>query len=163
MSQPDQSAALADLSARVAALEDRLEIAQLLARYGPHVDSGAGERTAQLWTEDGVFDVPPMATWTGREQIAGMVDGEGHQGLIHNGVAHVLSPPRVVVEGDEARAWNHALHIRWDPEADRFWIFRTSANEWQFRRTPEGWRITSRETRTLDGDERAFGLFGGVS
>jgi hypothetical protein len=153
---------MAALSARVADLEDRLEVAQLLARYGPGVDNGAGDKPADLWTEDGLFDVPPMASWTGREEIADMFNGEGHQNLIRNGVAHVLSPPRVVMEGDEATAWNHALHLRWDPVSDRFWIFRTSANKWLFRRTLEGWRIASRETRTLDGDELAFGLFAEV-
>jgi hypothetical protein len=163
MGSPADSDEFQALLARVQALEDQAAITQLLARYGPHVDSGAAEETAGLWTEDGVFDVPPLASWTGHEEIAGMVSGPGHQGLIHNGVAHVLSPPRVVVSGDEARAWNHALHIRWDPDADRFWIFRASANEWLFRRTPPGWRITSRETRTLNGDELAYGLFNGVS
>ena len=44
-----------------------------------------------------------------------------------------------------------ALNIRWDAEADRFWVARVSANTWRWTRTPEGWRITERVNANLDG------------
>lgn len=143
--------AVARLSVRVREVEDIAAIGQLLARYGPAVDSGAADAAADLWVENGVFEVPPYATWTGHDEIAGMVNGDGHQGLIRNGCGHVLTAPLVKIDGDEARAWNYALNIRWDAEQDRFWVARVSANSWLLRRSPDGWRVEHRVNRALDG------------
>ena len=151
---------LTELRARVRALEDVVALHQLVARYGPAVDSGSADAAASLWTDDGVFDVPPYAVWTGHDGIASMVEGEGHQALIHGGAAHVLTAPRVVVDGDQARAWNYALNIRWAPDEERFWIGRVSANEWRFVRQDGGWRAESRLSYTLDGAAAARELLG---
>ena len=51
-----------------------------------------------------------------------MISGDGHQSLIGNGCGRVLTAPKVVVDGDQARAWNYTFNIRWDKAADRFWI-----------------------------------------
>jgi ketosteroid isomerase-like protein len=154
MTEVDQLRAQLDaLATRLRLVEDQLELAQLVARYGPAVDSGAADAAAALWADDGSFIVPPIATWTGHEAIAGMINGDGHQSLIHNGVAHVLTAPRVVVDGDTARGWNYALNIRWDAAEQRFWVARVSANEWHWRRNGNGWRTVSRENRNLDGTE----------
>lgn len=147
----DLRATVADLTARMRRLEDHLEITQLVAQYGPNVDSGAADATAELWTEDGTFDAVGAMAMRGHEEIAGMVEGEGHQGLIRNGCGHVLTVPHVVVDGDEAEGRSYALNIRWDPEAERFWVARVSANRWRWARTPDGWRITERVNANLDG------------
>jgi uncharacterized protein (TIGR02246 family) len=145
------SAAVAQLAARVRVLEDQLEITQLVAQYGPAVDSGAGAAAAALWTEDGVFDAVPQRHMRGREQIADMVEAPGHQGMLNRGCGHVLTVPHIVVDGDRATGRSYALNVRWDPEADRFWIARLSANTWRWVRTPEGWRIEERINAGLDG------------
>jgi hypothetical protein len=49
------------LAAKVRALSDQVEIMQLVAQYGPAVDSGSGEAAAGLWTEDGTFDAATPA------------------------------------------------------------------------------------------------------
>lgn len=139
------------LSARVRALEDHIEITQLVARYGPSVDSGSAEATAELWTEDGSFDAVPYLEMRGHDQIAGMVRSDGHQALILNGCGHVLTVPHVELDGDVATGRSYALNIRWDPDADRFWVARVSANTWTWVRTPEGWRIAGRVNANLDG------------
>ena len=150
---------IAALVARVQVLEDQLALAQLVASYGPAVDSGSAEAAADLWFEDGVFDVVPYFELVGHDGIAGMVNGEGHQSLIHNGCGHVLTAPKIVVDGDEARGWNYALNIRWDSAEDRFWVARVSANEWQWRRGPDGWRTVKRTNVSLDGDEVPRSVF----
>ena len=88
------------LSERVRRLEDQAEITQLVAQYGPSVDSGSGDATAALWTEDGTFDVVPHLHMVGRDDIVDMVHGDGHQSLIRTGCAHVLTVPHVVIDGD---------------------------------------------------------------
>jgi hypothetical protein len=149
---------VAALTKRLGEVEDQLDLAQIVARYGPAADSGAADAAAELWTEDGAFIVPPMATWTGHGEIAAMYRGDGHQSLLRNGVAHVLTAPRVIIDGDTASGWNYALNIRWDAAAERFWVARVSANEWHWVRTESGWRTTSRENRNLDGAEEPRAL-----
>ncbi|MGO9854923.1 MAG: nuclear transport factor 2 family protein [Acidimicrobiales bacterium] len=147
----DLRTAVAALASRVQLLEDHLAITQLVAQYGPNVDSGSAEATANLWTENGTFDAVGAIEMQGRGQIAGMVRSQGHQGLIVNGCGHVLTVPHVLVEGDEAEGRSYALNIRWDPDAQRFWVARVSANTWRWVRTEEGWRIAQRVNANLDG------------
>jgi hypothetical protein len=139
------------LAAKVQALEDQLEIMQLVAQYGPAVDSGSGEAAAALWTDEGTFDAVPHLKMRGRDDITGMVHGAGHQSLIHNGCGHVLTVPHIVVDGNQATGRSYALNIRWDADADRFWVARVSANTWRWVRTPQGWRIAERINANLDG------------
>lgn len=143
--------AIEAMSTRLRLLEDHQEITQLVAQYGPSVDSGSADATAALWTADGTFDAVGAVQMHGREEIADMVRGDGHQGLIRNGCGHVLTVPHVVVHGDEAEGRSYALNIRWDPEAQRFWVARVSANSWRWTRTSDGWRIAERVNANLDG------------
>lgn len=106
---------LAALRRRAALLEDRAEIEQLVAQYGPSVDSGSAEAAAALWSEQGTFDVAGVIAMHGREQIAGMVDGEMHQGLIRNGCGHILTVPHIEIDGDTATGRSYALNIQWEP------------------------------------------------
>jgi hypothetical protein len=128
-----------------------LQITQLVAQYGPNVDSGAAKPAADLWTEDGTFDAVGAVTMQGHEQIAAMVESQGHQDLILHGCGHVLTVPHVVIDGDEARGRSYALNIRWDPEEQRFWVARLSANTWHWVRTEQGWRVRKRVNANLDG------------
>lgn len=147
----DLRTAVATLMNRVRALEDQVEIMQLVAQYGPAVDSGSGAAAAALWTEDGTFDAVPHRHMKGREEIAEMVLGDGHQSLIRNGCGHVLTAPHIEIDGDNATGRNYALNIRWDSDADRFWVARVSANTWRWVRTAEGWRTVERINANLDG------------
>jgi len=152
MNETDELRAMVHtLAARVQVLEDQLEIMQLVAQYGPAVDSGSGAAAAALWTDDGTFDAVPQLRMRGRDDITAMVHGDGHQSLIRDGCGHVLTVPHVVLDGDEATGRSYALNIRWDADAGRFWVARVSANTWRWVRTPQGWRITERINANLDG------------
>src|SRR5699024_11793086 len=94
---------LEELAARVAALEDRLTIADLMASYGPAIDAGDPEAVARVWTEDGVYDVD-TGVMRGRDEIAAMVVGERHQGYLRGGCAHILEPGSIRVDGGTAVA-----------------------------------------------------------
>jgi hypothetical protein len=152
MRETDELRAMVEtLAARVRALEDQVEIMQLVAQYGPAVDSGSGSAAAALWTEDGIFDAVPHLRMRGRDDIIGMVGGDGHQSLLRGGCGHVLTVPHIVVDGDQATGRSYALNIRWDADAGRFWVARVSSNTWRWVRTPQGWRITERVNAPLDG------------
>jgi hypothetical protein len=152
----DFEAIARDLARRVSDLEDQLAIQRVLAFYGPAVDSGSGEDAAGLWTEDGEYDAQ-LGTWTGRAAIAGMVHGENHQGLIHNGAAHVMGGvPYITVDGDRAVATSY-WHLHRKGE-DHFEVWRVTATRWELVRRPDGWRITRRVNRLLDGGDEARDL-----
>ncbi|SEP20376.1 nuclear transport factor 2 family protein [Trujillonella endophytica] len=153
---------VAALAARLQRMEDVLAITQLVARYGPAADLGDAGAVAGIWAEDGVYEAQPFGRWVGHGPIAGMIGG-GHQEMIRAGMAHVLTPPHVEVDGDTARAWNHALNLRWDAGNDRFWVARLSANEWTLRRVDGRWRTVKRVNRNLDGADEARALFAGIA
>lgn len=148
----DDDDRFARLEARLRQVEDQLEIARLVASYGPAVDSLDAEATTALWSDDGVYDIG-SDVWSGREEIAGMVRGQGHGSLVVNGVAHVHSFPRVTVTGDSAVALGYSRIYRW--QGDGFAVWRVSANRWDLERTVAGWRCTRRTTRLMDGTGHA--------
>lgn len=136
------------LEARLRRLEDEVAIARLIASYGPLVDAGEADRVADLWTEDGVYDVEQYFM-DGREQVAAMVRSEAHRGLIGRGASHFLGPAHVTVDGDRAVAvCESVLLVRHE---GRVLPARIGANHFELVRTSEGWRTTRRTTRGLDG------------
>ena len=141
--------AVAELTSRVRELEDRLAIYQLVASYGPAVDSESGPAVAALWSEDGVYDPGGVPAYTGRADVGALVDGPLHQRYLRSGCAHVLSLPVVRVDGDTAVAVNHSrvyLH-----ETDHWRLERVSANRWELRRVDGRWQVVRRANRLLDG------------
>ncbi|NDZ78928.1 nuclear transport factor 2 family protein [Streptomyces sp. SID10853] len=144
----DTARRIAALEARLALLEDEREIARLIASYGPLVDSADAEAVAALWEPDGVYDVDELLM-TGRAEIAAMVGSDRHGQWVSGGCAHVVGPPRVTVTGDEAVAVCHSLMVVHD--ASGFTVRRATANHWRLRRSQDGWQVTYRTNRVLDG------------
>lgn len=154
MTDPAHDRILA-LEARLQRLEDEQAIARLVASYGPLVDAGEAERVADLWTDDGVYDVEGWFM-DGRAAIEAMVRSDAHQGLIGAGSCHFLGPAHVSVNGDHAVAvCPSVLFARRD---GRPAVARIGANRFELVRTPDGWRTTRRTTRGLDGSPEARGL-----
>jgi hypothetical protein len=152
---------LAALEARVRRLEDEQEIAQLISGYGPLVDGAQADAVAALWTVDGVYDVDEVLL-EGSPAIAAMVRSRPHQAWLAGGCAHVLSPARVHVTGDDAVAVCHSLMIVAGAgtfeEGGAFAVRRASAHHWVLVRTPSGWKVTRRTSRVLDGRHEARAL-----
>jgi hypothetical protein len=158
------------LETRTRALEDQVALYQLMSAYGPLVDSGDAPATSQLWIEDGIYD------WGGGGQagpgepvregadgaafsqaaIADMVRGDYHQQIIQGGSGHVIGLPHIVLDGDRAVAISYSRLYRRDGENFRVW--RVGANRWEFVRTPQGWRVSRRINRVLDGGDEARAL-----
>lgn len=155
----DTEARLAALEARLTLLEDEREITRLVASYGPLVDAGEADRVADLWTEDGVYDVDELFMGN-RAEIDAMVRSDAHQGLIGRGCCHFLGPAHVTVEGDRAVAiCASILLVRHE---GRVLPVRIGANRFELERTGDGWRSTRRTTRALDGSAEARALLASV-
>ncbi|MFN2540102.1 MAG: nuclear transport factor 2 family protein [Mycobacteriales bacterium] len=129
-------------------MSDVEAITQLIAGYGPAVDSGDAQAAAELFTEEGWYDVADHR-YEGREAIAAMVRGRAHQALLAQGVAHLQGLPRVDVQGDRAVAVNHSVVLL---EGS---VWRMAANRWELVRTSEGWKVAARTNRLLDGSPAA--------
>lgn len=139
---------IAALEARIGLLEDERAVARAMASYGPLVDGGDAEGVAALWAPDGVYDIDEIFL-PGREKIREMVRSPAHQGWIRQGCAHVVGPPHISVDGDEAVAVCHSLMVV--HEDGRYVVRRATANHWLLRRMPSGWQVVTRTNRILDG------------
>lgn len=157
---PDATEQLAALQAQVDRLEDERAVARVLSAYGPLVDSGSAAEVAALWTSDGVYDVDERLM-TGRAEIEAMVRGSNHQGYIAGGCAHFLGSPHVTVSGDDAVAVCYSLMLTHGDEGFSYFVRRATANRFELRRGADGWQITTRTSRVLDGRTESPALLSG--
>lgn len=148
---------LRELTARVEALEDRAAIVALMTTYGPAIDAGDADAVAQVWTEDGEYDVD-TGVMRGHAEIRAMVRGPMHQGFIRGGCAHILEPGDVVINGDTAVATCKSLLVTADGPGGPFTVARATANRWELVRIAGRWRCRRRVGRLLDGRPEARAL-----
>lgn len=143
-----------DLERRLTDLEARLEILQVVAAYGPAIDAAVAEQVLDLFAEDGRYSYTlgeGQAVLNGHADLAGMVHGPMHQGIVAGGSGHVMGLPKVVVDGDRAVATGYSLLTRHDAETGRWYVDRLAANRWELIRTDAGWKVQDRVNLLLDG------------
>ncbi|KUI37363.1 hypothetical protein AU195_24150 [Mycobacterium sp. IS-1496] len=149
---------IATLEARLRRLEDERDIQRVIASYGPCVDAANAAGAADLWAEDGSYDVEGWRM-TSRDDVRAMVDSEGHRALVAAGCCHFLGPSIVTVDGDEAVALCESLVLRATGETPAgYAVWRAAANHFHLRRIAGTWRIAVRTTRLLDGNADAHRL-----
>jgi hypothetical protein len=144
----DDKDELAALAERVRRIEDEREIERMIASYGPLVDAGEADATADLWAVDGTYDVEgwPMRS---QDDVAAMVRSDAHQGLIARGCCHFLGPAVATVDGDDAVAvCESALLVK---STKGFAVYRAGANHFRLQRRDGRWQIVHRTSRALDG------------
>jgi hypothetical protein len=162
------------LDERLRAIEDRLEILNLIASHPPSADTGADYYTAKVYAEDGVFDRGEnLLGATGNKEIAAIVQTPGHQAAIAGGLAHFAGLPHIAIEGDRAVVTSYLQILTPQPSGEAvevpnhgasrgFRIHRVAANRWELVRTAQGWKIKRRTLRPLDGSEPARQLLRGA-
>ena len=136
--------------------EDRLAIFQLMAGYGPQVDGNCQRDAANVWTEDGVYELD-QKRFEGRATIVHMLENDQSRELVDSGSAHVISLPHITVDGDTAVATCTSRLYRYD--GGDFRVLRATANRWELVRTPQGWRVKCRVNKTLNGSQESQALF----
>jgi len=153
------------LEARLRAIEDRLEIYNLIASHPPSADTGADYYTRAVYTEDGVFDRGSgLDGAVGHEAIAAFTLRPEHQEAIAGGMAHMSTLPYVEIEGDTAYVTSYLQIVHPDREsAPRelpnhgttagFRIHRVVTNRWTLVRTKTGWKIAKRHMEPIDGTQ----------
>ena len=155
------------LEERIRAIEDRLEIYNLIASHPPSADTAGANHIAASWVEDGVFDRGEnLSSPRGRENIANQVLGPEHQASIDRGLAHFTSLPHVAIDGDSAvvtsylqilvpQTQGEAVEVPNHGSSKGFRVHRMTANRWELVRTAQGWKIKRRTLRQLDGSQPA--------
>ena len=79
-----------------------------------------------------------------------------HHAYVEAGGAHVMSLPRIVIDGNEARATGYSrLYLK---HGDHWRVERASANHWTLVRSDQGWKVQRRVNRLLSGSEEARSL-----
>lgn len=162
------------LEQRLRMIEDRLAIYNLIAAHPPSADTGAGEYTASVWTEDGVFDRgAEFPRPTGPAAIAGTSTSVEHHRAIEQGIAHFAGLPYVRITGDTAFAISYiqilvpdrvgpVFQVPNHGSSRGFHVHRVAANRWEFERSEAGWKIRRRTVRSLDGSPPAREILRGA-
>jgi SnoaL-like domain len=162
------------LEDRLRAVEDRLEIYNLIASHPPTADTAGRDHIAASWVEDGVFDRgEDLSSPRGRDVIADHVLSPAHQAAIAGGIAHFTSLPHVAIDGDSAIVTSYlqilvpqtqgdAVEVPNHGSSKGFRVHRMTANRWELVRTAAGWKIKRRTLRQLDGSEPARRILRGA-
>jgi hypothetical protein len=153
------------LEQRIRAIEDRLEIYNLIASHPPSADTGAAAYAEAVYTEDGVFDRgPDLSGATGNKAIAASLLSEGHQAAIAGGLAHFTGLPHIALDGDTAVVTSYLQILTPRKSGDPvevpnhgasrgYHIHRVVTNRWDLVRTASGWKIKRRTLRLVDGSQ----------
>jgi hypothetical protein len=162
------------LERRIRAIEDRLEIYNLIAGHPPSADTGAAHYAEAVFTADAVFDRgPDLSGATGNKAIGANLQSAGHQAAIAGGLAHFTSLPHVMVNGDTAvvvsylqiltpRKSGESVEVPNHGASRGYHIHRVVTNRWELVRSASGWKIKRRTLRLVDGSEPARDILRGA-
>ena len=153
------------LEQRVRAIEDRLEIYNLIAGHPPSADTGADYYAEAVYTEDGEFDRGANLTGAhGNKAIAAMLTSDGHRAAIKGGIAHFAGLPHIALNGDEAVVTSYlqiltpnrtgeAIEVPNHGASRGYHIHRVVTSRWDLVRQAGTWKIKRRTIRLVDGSE----------
>lgn len=144
---------------RLQAIEDRLEILNLIAAHPPGADSASHDYAESFWLAEGTIDTAGQPK--GYEAMIGVLNTPGFAEAQRQGICHFTGLPHIVIDGDHAVATSYLQILAADPDgkpfelsahgtSKGFRVCRLSANRWELQRTPQGWRIKSRTMRGMD-------------
>jgi hypothetical protein len=162
------------LEQRLRAIEDRLEIYNLIARHPPSADTGAGHYAEAVFTTDAVFDRGPGLTGAvGNQAMAAQLQSPEHQAAIAGGLAHFTGLPHVTINGDNAvvvsylqiltpKKSGETVEVPNHGASRGYHIHRVVTNRWELVRTGSGWKIKRRTLRSVDGSEPARDILRGA-
>jgi hypothetical protein len=162
------------LEQRLRAIEDRLEIYNLIASHPPSADTGADYYAEAVYAEDGEFDRGAhLSGAKGNKAIAAMIKSSAHQEAIAGGIAHFTGLPYIELDGDRAvvtsylqiltpRKSGESVEVPNHGASRGYHIHRVVTNRWELMRTEAGWRIKRRTLRLVDGSEPSRDILRGA-
>lgn len=138
------------------ALQDRLEIDDLLVRYATALDGQDWDLLRTCFTPDARADYEIAGSNDGIDEIVATCR-QALGGL--DASQHLIGNVVVEVDGDEARArcYLHAQHVLVSPNGTNTFVVAGTYSD-RLVRTPDGWRIAQRHLSTTWTDGNA-GIF----
>ena len=131
-----------NLEARIARLEDLDALKKVINVYHQRADRFDWNAWAESFTEDSVFVfAESFGTMTGRQQILDICrDSMDH---IYGVMQHIMINLDFELTGQDTATGHGNLIFTGIPDAAKPDQFVQSGGryDWQFRRTPDGWRI----------------------
>ena|SRR5947207_9800777 len=145
------------------ALQDRIDITDVLYRYSSCIDSFDNDGVRSVLADDVWAQYGNLDPVSGGDALAEWITGATASIIWQH---HLLSVYQVDVDGDSAKALSYLTSyqvFKDDPKVAKTLVARYHD---ELRRTPEGWKLSKRvaeflwgETRTVD--EEWLSLLGG--
>lgn len=165
----DDTPEIRSLQQRLRAIEDHLQIYNLIASHPPSADTAAKSYIHDIFLENAVLDLGGSKTATGNVTISEMSQRQAHQDAIRGGLAHFTGLPHVQLDGDRAVVTSYLQILTPYSSAEEvevpahgaskgYRIHRVGANRWNLVRTEQGWKIERRTFRSLDGTQPALDI-----
>jgi hypothetical protein len=149
-----------DLLFRITALEDRIEILNLLAGSAFSSDVASESYWKNMFTEDATFYRGTDRQDKGLNEILKIVNSPDQKEAIKSGMTHLAMLPHIKIKGDSAVATGYLLIVMPDTEASHvklpgkgispgFSIYQITVNQWKLLRTKEGWKVAQRTVKPI--------------
>ena len=135
---------------------DRQQIAEVLIRYATGIDSKDWPLLRSCWTDEIDVDYQQLGRFTSADALTDVMR-QLHENM--GPTYHRLSNFVIAVEGDRATARSYVQAVLMlQPNDSTNWVDALGHYDDVFVRTPDGWRIkerVSRTARTLTGGDIA--------
>ncbi len=132
-----------DITDRIQALEDRAEITQLVAKYGPAVDDHAFDDLAELYTHDAVFD-SVGGRIEGRDAV---IDYYRERGAVYGASYHYPHSVEIHLGGPDDAHGIVCAHAELSIDGATHWVAVRYHDT--YRREGGAWRFHERDVRLL--------------
>ena len=134
------------------ALQDRIEITDVLCRYSSAIDSFDDEGVRSVLADDVFAQYGNLDPVSGADALVAWISGATAAITWQH---HLLSVYHVEVDGDQASALSYLTsHQVFDGEPDVAKILVARYHD-ELRRTSDGWKISRRVAEFLWGESRA--------
>lgn len=149
--------------ARLRAIEDRLDILNLLAGSALSSDVASESYWQAMFADDAVMDRGANRGEESREQIMDIVRGSSQAAAIESGMAHAMAMPHIRIDGDRAVATGYLQVLVLDSNSPEVRLpgkdvrkalvtYHLTVNRWELARTAVGWQVRRRVIRPIATD-----------
>lgn len=147
---------MTDYDKRLRDLEDRMTIAEMMTSYCLAVDADDWDRVAQMWLDDGTYELDAIGAFVGPDGVKEMLTRPAHTHARQHHGLHLLSHPTILIDGDRAIATTYGQILT--RERERHEVFRLIVARWELLRTDHGWKVARRINKLADNEGEARSL-----
>jgi SnoaL-like domain len=156
-----EASSIAGISARLAHLEDRLDILNLLAALPHSSDVGDQDFQNRTYHDDCVMDRDNATNLiVGKTAIVDVIGSAPHRQAIQSGMVHFAGLPHIRINGTRAAATGYlqivvpiaagqGAELSGYGSSDGLTIWRLTANQWELEKDGGRWKVTRRMIRSV--------------